>query len=196
MRLPLVPTAIVAAAIAAMVALGIWQLQRREWKAELIARYEAAAGQPPVAWPTIPPADDSLLFRRASGFCTEVVGWTAVGGRSAKGDSGWSHIAACRTGGLEGPGMYVDMGWSQDSDAPDGWRGGPVKGVIAPDKAHRIRLVADVPAPGLAASAPPSLESIPNNHLFYAIQWFFFATAAGVIYILALKRRQRAAPRP
>ena len=190
MRLPLIPTTIVVIAIAAMVALGVWQLQRREWKESLIARYEAAAGQPPVAWPAIPPADDALLFRRAAGFCTEIVGWRAVAGRNANGESGWSHIAACRTGGLEGPGMYVDMGWSQTSDAPSGWRGGPVSGVIAPDNDHRIRLIADMPAPGLMPSASPSLDSIPNNHLFYALQWFFFAAAAGVIYILALKRRR------
>jgi surfeit locus 1 family protein len=30
---------------------------------------------------------------------------------------------------------------------------------------------------------------VPNNHLLYAIQWFFFALAAAVIYVLALRRR-------
>jgi surfeit locus 1 family protein len=54
-----------------------------------------------------------------------------------------------------------------------------------------MRLVAAEPGPGLAASAPPSPDSIPNNHLSYAIQWFLFAGIAGVIYILALRKRER-----
>jgi surfeit locus 1 family protein len=32
---------------------------------------------------------------------------------------------------------------------------------------------------------------VPNNHLSYAIQWFFFATTAVVIYVLALRKRWR-----
>ncbi|MEA3041821.1 MAG: surfeit locus 1 family protein [Sphingomonadales bacterium] len=199
MRFPLLPTLIVAAAVAAMIALGIWQLRRAEEKTALIAHYRAAAGQPPVAWPALPRGGDSLLYRRASGFCTEVTGWRSVAGRNMRGESGWSHIAACRTGGMEGPGMQVDAGWSRDHHAPQGWRGGPVSGTIAPDRHHRIRLIADTAAPGLQPSAAPNPEDLPNNHLLYAFQWFFFALTAAVIYILALRRRQRvadAAPKP
>lgn len=190
MRVPFVPTLIVGAAIAVMVALGIWQLSRADWKEGLIAQHRANAQRPPIAWPNVPPADNSLLYRRAEGFCTEVVGWRATAGRSAAGDTGWSHIASCRTGGLEGPGMQVDMGWSKSSAAPAGWTGGEVSGVIAPDAAHRIRLVSERAAPGLQPSAPPSPELTPNNHLFYAVQWFFFALSAAVIYVLALRRRR------
>ena len=42
MRFPIVPTVIVAAAIATMVALGVWQLGRMNEKGALIARYETA----------------------------------------------------------------------------------------------------------------------------------------------------------
>jgi len=190
MRLPLLPTLIVAAAVAAMVALGVWQLRRADWKDAMIARYAAAEQLPEIAWPTIPPADDDLLFRRASGFCLSVADWRTVAGRNAAGESGWSHIAACRTGGAEGPGMQVDMGWSKSSDPPRGWKGGAVRGVISPDKDYRIRLVSEEAAPGLMPSAPPSPADMPNNHLFYAIQWFLFALAALVIYLLALRKRQ------
>ena len=190
MRLPLLPTLIVAAAVAVMIGLGVWQLQRAEWKERMIARFEAAAQLPEVAWPTIPPADDAVLFRRASGFCLSVVDWRTVAGRNAAGESGWSHIAACRTGGMEGPGMQVDMGWSKSSDAPKAWKGGAVSGVIAPDKDYRIRLVSAAAAPGLVPSAAPSPADVPNNHRFYAIQWFFFALAALVIYLLAVRKRQ------
>jgi cytochrome oxidase assembly protein ShyY1 len=194
MRLPFIPTALVAAAVAAMVGLGIWQLNRAEWKKELIAQYEAAEKLPPVAWPSVPPADDSLLFRRASGFCTEVTGWRAAAGRNADDQPGWSHIASCRTGGMEGPGMQVEIGWSKSSDPPKEWRGGEVSGIIVPDRDHRIRLVALRPAPGLKQNALPSPKSLPDNHLIYAVQWFFFAAAAALIYVLALRQRQRQKP--
>ncbi|HEY0445673.1 MAG TPA: SURF1 family cytochrome oxidase biogenesis protein [Allosphingosinicella sp.] len=186
MRFPLWPTLLVAASVAAMANLGFWQIDRKQQKEALIARYRANSQLPPVAWPAIP--DERLLYRRATGFCLEVVGWRAVAGRNAAGDSGWSHIAACRTG-AEGPGMQVDMGWSSSSAAPAGWSGGTVAGAIAPDRLHKIRLVSAVPAPGLKPSAPPAPQ-LANNHLLYAIQWFFFAAAAAVIYILALRRRQ------
>ena len=191
MRFPLVPTLIVAAAVAVMVGLGIWQLGRMNEKEALIARFRHASTLPPVAWPNMP--DDTLLYSRATGFCLEVVGWRAAAGRNASGDTGWSHIASCRTGGAEGPGMQVDMGWSSSSAPPAGWNGGPVSGIIGPDRDHKIRLVSDEAVPGLQPSAPPSPEATPNNHLLYALQWFFFALAAASIYVLALKRRQKQA---
>src|SRR3546814_12958485 len=52
-------------------------------------------------------------------------------------------------------------------------------------------LTADRPVAPLEASQPPSIEDIPNNHLFYAFQWFFFAAAAAVIYLLALRSEER-----
>lgn len=188
-RLPIIATLVVGLAVAAMVALGVWQLRRAEWKEGLIARYQAAAGLPPVAWPRVPPDDGRLLFRRADGFCLEVTGWTARAGHNRAGASGWRHIASCRTG-AEGPGMQVDMGWSNDSAAPKGWRGGPVSGVIDRDRDHIILLVSDAAAPGLEPSARPSVADIPNNHRAYAVQWFLFAGVALVIYALALRRRQ------
>ena len=53
----------------------------------------------------------------------------------------------------------------------------------------KLRLVSDAGLGGLEPSARPSLASIPNNHRFYAAQWFFFAFAALVIYLLALRKR-------
>lgn len=189
-RPPLIPTIFVALAAAAMIGLGFWQLRRAQWKEGLLHRYAVASRLPEIAYPPIPPAGDTLLFRRASGFCLQVVGWRAVAGRGVGGESGWSHIAACRTGGAEGPGMQVDAGWSR-SDKPPAWRGGEVQGVIGQDRVHRIRLVSATGLGGLAASAPPSLDSIPNNHRAYAVQWFIFAALTAAIYLLALRRRPR-----
>jgi cytochrome oxidase assembly protein ShyY1 len=191
-KLPLVPTIVVAAAVATMIALGIWQLSRAGEKEELIASYRAASGLAPVAWPAMPGDREALLYRRATGFCTEITGWRAVAGRNRQGQPGWGHIAACRTGGLEGPGMQVDMGWSREHGDPQGWRGGAVAGTIAPDRDHGIRLVSDAPAPGLQPTAAPNPEDLPNNHMMYAWQWFFFALTAAIIYVLALRRREPA----
>ena len=52
-----------------------------------------------------------------------------------------------------------------------------------------MRLVAGSAPPGLEQSAPPSLESIPNNHRSYALQWFSFALIALIIYGLAVRKR-------
>jgi surfeit locus 1 family protein len=190
MRLPLIPTIIVGAAVAVMIGLGIWQLQRADWKSGLLTQYGQASRQSEIAWPAVPPEGEDLYYRRAVGYCMEVVAWRAVAGRSREGASGWSHIAECRTGGAEGPAMQAEMGWSRSSDPPHGWSGGEVRGVIAPDGRHRIRLVSSEPVLGLEPSAIPTPEGVPNNHLMYAVQWFFFAAVAAIIYLLAVRRRQ------
>lgn len=189
-KIPILPTLLVLLAAAAMVALGVWQLQRAGWKKNLIAQFESNTRKPPVAWPSMGGGEEALLYRRANGFCLQVVGWRAIAGRSLANDPGWSHIASCRTGGLEGPGMQVDIGWSTSSKDP-AWRGGPVSGLIVPDSKHKIRLIADKAAPGLKPSMAPTPETTPNNHVAYAFQWFAFALTALVIYGLALRRRLR-----
>jgi len=188
-RPPILPTLVVLAAVATMIWLGVWQLHRKEWKEGLIARWSAARALPPVAWPTVPPADDSLLYRRAEGFCLAVINFSARAGEDRYGNAGWRHLASCRTGGGEGPGMLVDVGWSNAPGAPPKWIGGKVSGIIGRDRDRHILLVADQAAPGLVPSAAPDPNDEPNNHLSYAVQWFSFAAIALVIYALALRQR-------
>jgi cytochrome oxidase assembly protein ShyY1 len=172
-----------------MIALGIWQLQRLHWKQDLLARYSAAQGLAPIPFPAEPDPSNPPLFRHASAFCGTVAGWRAESGRNLQDEPGWVHIATCRRG-AQGRGFHAVMGWSAKPDNPD-WKGGPVTGVIGSDRDQIVRLVATKAAPGLQPAKPPSLKDVPNNHLFYAIQWFFFAGAAVVIYILALRKRSR-----
>lgn len=187
-RLPIIPTILVGLAVIAMIGLGIWQLGRAREKEALIARYAAASDLPAIQFPTMPVGEDVPLFRRATGFCLQPVTKRVVAGRNRAGEPGYVHIVHCRTG-AEGPGMAVQIGWSKDPQAGAGWQGGPVSGIIAPDSEHRMRLVAEQPAPGLQPSATPSVESIPNNHRMYAAQWALFAIAALVIYLLAVRKR-------
>ena len=188
-KLPLVPTIIVAAAVAVMIGLGIWQLRRADEKSRLLQQYAAAEKLPPIAFPTLPLATDQLpLFRHATGVCLRPVGRRTVPGEGTSGEPGYVHIVDCMTG-AEGPGMSVAVGWSKNPNAKINWVGGPVSGIIAPDNETRMRLVAASSPPGLEAVAPPSLSSIANNHRSYAIQWFLFAGIAALIYGLALRLR-------
>lgn len=187
-RFPIIPTLIVMLAVATMIGLGVWQLQRAGWKEGLMAQLAANRGLPVMAYPAVPVDTQDILFRRASATCLQPTSIRASAGRDARGTTGWSHLATCRTGGGEGPGMVVDIGWSPGL-AKVQWAGGPVTGIIVPDSKSRIRLVASNAAPGLAPSQPPGPDTIPNNHRMYAVQWFFFAAAAASIYGLALRRR-------
>lgn len=208
-RWPVIPTILVLAAVAAMIALGVWQWQRKGEKEALIALYQRnMAMSSLVTYPELPPVPDAMLFRKSSVTCLEPVRWDQRGGTDRSGKSGIRMIADCRTG-AEGPGVLVDMG-TADSFLPAGtspaWKGGIVQGTIVPGPEQptmierltgrampaRALLVADVPAPGLRPSAVPSAADTPNNHLAYAGQWFFFAIAALVIYVIAVRRRLRA----
>ncbi|HMQ20464.1 MAG TPA: SURF1 family cytochrome oxidase biogenesis protein, partial [Sphingopyxis sp.] len=65
-RWPLIPTILVLAAVAAMIALGVWQLQRKGEKEALIALYQrnmAMSGT--VAYPALPPVPDAMLYRNS-----------------------------------------------------------------------------------------------------------------------------------
>lgn len=186
-KLPLIPTLIVAAAVAVMIALGFWQLRRAVEKDALLDRFRAAQNLPPVSFPTGPIHDDQLpLFRHSTGMCLKPVAKRSTAGRNRAGEPGYSQIVDCTTG-AEGPGMSVELGWSKNPNVVVDWRGGLVSGIIAPDSRMRMRLVAASSPPGLVPSAPPSIEQIPNNHRSYAIQWFLFALIAAVIYVLALR---------
>lgn len=208
MKLPVIPTLIVALAVAAMIGLGVWQLDRRAEKEAAIARYAGNRDLPVMAFPR-PPVGDEHLFRRASAMCLEVTGWTEQAGRAENGQKGWRHIADCRTG-IEALTTKFDMGVSTAPGVTPVWKGGEVTGSItqAPDSTpllaalfgkrppRPLMLVAESPAPGLAESARPDPSSVPNNHLAYAVQWFLFALAAVVIYALALRWRERKASPP
>jgi cytochrome oxidase assembly protein ShyY1 len=188
-RLPLIPTLVVLAAVATMIWLGIWQLQRARWKEGLIAKYAQAEKLPPIAWPTTPLRDADLpLFRHATGLCLRPVAKREVAGENVAGEPGYVHIIDCATG-ADGPGLRVELGWAKNPNARPDWHGGLVSGMIAPDRKSRMRLVAASAPPGLQPSAPPSLSSIPNNHRSYALQWFAFALTALIIYGLAVRKR-------
>ena len=198
-RLPIVPTIVVAASVALMIALGVWQLQRAKWKEGLLARYASAEAQPPIIYPTVPLRDDQLpLFRHATGMCQRVVGQRAQAGENQAGDPGYVHIVDCATG-AEGPGMSVELGWSQNPNAKVNWSGGVVSGIVVPDRRSRIRLVAGSAPSGLEPSKTPDVSTAsavtPSGHRGYAATWFSLAAVALAIYGLAVRKRGKEGPK-
>ncbi len=182
-RVPVFATIIVLAAVATMIALGVWQLGRRAEKEALIARYEASSGAGAIVAFPLDGKGEGVLFRRSQIECTQVVKIEPVSGTSARGQKGWVQRAQCA--GSAKATIPVDLGFSRDLAKP-AFTGGLVAGVIAPGP----RLVADPPVAGLEPMAKPDPGDLPNNHLAYAGQWFFFALTALVIYVLALRRRR------
>lgn len=182
-RIPVFASVIVLAAVGVMIALGFWQLRRLAEKESLLATYAQAQGDAAeIAWTGKGPGEH-LLYRHASLECVQVTAHSSMAGRNARDESGMAQTAQCTL--PDGGSAKVVIGWAMTPDAGKGWTGGTVRGVVAPGP----RLVADPPLGGLQANAIPDPSEIPNNHLSYAMQWFFFAATALVIYALALWKR-------
>lgn len=192
-RLPVIPTIVVAAAVALMIGLGVWQLQRAKLHEEQLASYKAASRLPPISFPTMPISDDqAFMYRYASGNCLRVLNRRTSVGENRAGEPGFVVILDCATG-AEGPGMSVQVGWSKDPRATTSWPGGLVTGVIVPDDKARMRLVAAGSVPGLEPSElpVPTVKISPARNRVYAVTWFSFAAIALIIYALALGKRMK-----
>lgn len=198
-RVPIVATILVLAAVALMIGLGVWQLQRARWKEGLLARYASAERLPPITFPTAPLNDRDLpLFRHATGNCLRVAGRRAVAGENRAGEPGYVQIVDCVTG-AEGPGMSVQVGWSRNPNAAVNWKGGLVSGIIMPDRQTRMRLVAESAPAGLEPSKMPDASSAssvsPAGHRGYAATWFALAVAAFAVYALAARKHLKGSGR-
>ena len=195
-RLPLIPTLFVAAAVLTMIGLGIWQLQRARWKEALLAEYDRAMTLPAVDLDPLLASGrplPELSFRRALVSCdARDVPVEARAGRNLADTVGQAFTIPCRPGAT-GPArrLRVNAGWAT---RPDAVRRLSLRGTIAGrlslvEADGPVTLTAATAVPPLVPSQPPGPETIANNHRLYAWQWFFFAIAAAVIYLLALRRR-------
>ena len=197
-RLPLIPTIFVAGAVATMIGLGVWQLQRASWKEALLADYGRAMAMPAVDLDPLLASGrplPALSFRRALVTCeARDARVDARAGRNMADSTGQVFYIPCRPG-ASGPAgrLRINAGWAQRPDAVSRLSlGGIVAGRLSlVEEDGPITLTAATAVPPLAPSQPPGLENISNNHLLYALQWFFFAAAAAVIYVLALRKRNR-----
>ncbi len=117
-RVPIIATIVVLAAVATMVGLGIWQIGRAHEKEALLARYEAAAGLPPIDFPVRAMArEDMPLFRQEPGNLPRAGRREDGGGPQSRGPLGLCPLGRLPTTGAEGPGLQVDIGWSEPAAA-------------------------------------------------------------------------------
>jgi len=199
--LPILPTVMVAIALPVLLGFGAWQLQRLQWKEEMLERV-AQNSALPVTDLDLNATPEAMLFRRVKVEISCLGKPQERAGRNLQGQSGYSVIFplcnAREAGGGTGLVMAVNAGWSPRAGGSAGVAlpGGPVTGVVVPTKAGQLQglgLVLDRASPPLVPSAPPGIDSISNNHFSYAVQWFSFAAILAVIYGLYV-RRWRAGP--
>ena len=189
-RLPLVPTIIVLLAVPTMIALGVWQLGRAEWKEALLARLAANRTAPMIDAPAeLSPRKDELSFRRVRVVCANVVDLDPTAARSVTGITGYRQLVRCER--TEGEPLLISLGVATDPTARvDVAPGSAFTGPLVPrSSAPVFLLVSDTPVGALAAEAPPGADTISNSHRGYAVQWFLFALMLSVIYGVYLRRR-------
>lgn len=207
-RIPIIPTLITAIGVLILCGLGRWQLERREWKRDLIARLEAAATQPPVSPAEFRAAMQgrlSVQYRRAAIGCHtgEKTPYDLRPGSSAKGDSGFYVVVSCRPNDMP-PDIIAVAGWTRRADARDMvlTLDHELTGVVI-EKPYgdepgrpRFMLIPDTAIAPLERPRQPRPADLPDNHLAYAGQWFGLAIALAAIYGLWLRRRTMVAPPP
>ncbi|MGZ9811345.1 SURF1 family protein [Pseudoroseicyclus sp. H15] len=218
MRRIAIPLLFGIAGFAVLVALGVWQLQRMEWKTALLAEIGAQI----AAAPTPLPAPGETMAEFAPVEVTGEITGPAL--RFIYSGSEEDIVAAVETD--DGRRVMVDLGLAEarplSSAAPPlpegpvtitgniatpAGKGGPLRldqsnawsarqmdGLAEALEAEPLFIVAraaEPPLPGLTP-LPVTTENIPNNHFGYAIQWFGMALVWAGMTIYLLRRTLRA----
>ncbi|WP_164156773.1 SURF1 family protein [Sandarakinorhabdus rubra] len=205
-RIPLIPTLITVIGVLVLCGLGRWQLERREWKRDLIARLEAAGTLPPVSPSEFARAMQGTLsvqYRRAEIGCHAGPKrpYDLRPGSSAGGTSGFYVVVSCRPNDLP-PDIVAVAGWTRRADARDKVLNldHELAGVVIENPygkepgRPRFMLIPDSAIAPLGRPRQPRAADLPDNHLAYAGQWFGLAVALAFIYGLWLRRRGMVAP--
>ncbi len=204
---------------AILVTLGLWQLQRMEWKHAMLAEIASRIDAAPVPLPEVPDAaSDNFLpvdfLGTIDGEPLRVLGAWRAGG------TGYRIVAPVLTDGQR---VMVDLGvlpldgadglvlprtalriagnlnWPDDANAgtpePDGadWYARDVEPMAALLGTDPVMIVARQVEPPLAiVPVPVGVEGVPDNHLGYAIQWFGLAAVwLGMTVFLLWRIRRR-----
>ena len=207
------------AGFAVFVGLGIWQLQRLEWKEGILAEIEAQIGADPVALPDQPdPATDKyrpvtvtgafeaqeLLvlvssrdhgagFRAVSPFVTE-------NGRRIMVDRGFLRTEARENPRSYGPAeIEGNLHWpdersgSTPEDDVDGnwWYARDVDKMATHLDTEPVLVIARTRTDPAILPLPVDTSQVRNRHLEYAMTWFLFAATWVVMTGFALWRIRR-----
>lgn len=205
MRRNIGPLVIGIAGAAVLIALGVWQVQRLQWKEALLADIEARIAAEPVALPADPdPEADRYLPVRAEGVIgaeelhvlvstkTEGAGFRIVapfetgGGRRLLLDRGFvpdeAKGAERRTGRATVTG---NLHWPDDrgSATPENdpgdnyWFARDLEQMAGVLETEPLLLVVRAEDPPAPGIMPLPVDAsgIPNDHLEYAVTWFGLA---------------------
>ena len=204
-----------------LISLGVWQLQRLDWKEGMLAEIQAQIEAPPVPLPENPDPSMKYLPVTVSGTTTgdeiDILSHTK--------DQGGGYQIVSRFITDDGRAIMVDRGFVPQEARH--LKRGPVRLEIRgnlhwpdekssstpePNLDENIWFARDVPAMAKALKTEPILvvasfvtgdaqgaepipvavEGIPNNHLSYAVQWFMIAAVwAGMTVALIWRIRQR-----
>lgn len=197
------------AGVAVLVALGVWQLQRLEWKTGLLTEIEARLAAAPVAVPAAPdPETDRYLRVRAEGQIGDgelhvytshpphgvgyrvIVPLALADGRRVLLDRGFVPIGEKDLPRHVGP-VAVEgaLDWPRETDsftsAPDReaniWFARDVALMAEALGTEPVMIVAAASDDPGAPLAWPVTPNIPNDHLGYAVTWFGLAAAWAVM---------------
>ena len=210
-RALMVPSIATAAMLAILIGLGVWQLQRLQWKLGLLAEIDRAEAAPPVPLP-----DHPLPFTKVtvSGHFRDDL--HALYGADVRDVPGGTAMGAQLIEPLERPGqdpILVVRGWVPDGQLGRAGGDGAVVGYIRPADKPGLFSLADDPAAhrfytldpakigaalGLARTAPFTLVAMgasgtpapattlprpPNDHLNYALTWFALALSLLIVFV-------------
>jgi surfeit locus 1 family protein len=205
---------------AALVSLGVWQMQRLSWKEAILADINARIGAAPVALPaTVDTETDAYLPVTAAGVIGEGELHVLVSQKDV--GAGYRIIAPFEL--TDGRQIMIDRGFVVASDKDEDRDVGPaaITGNLqwpqetdgftpAPDLTGNIWFARDVPAmaqaletlpillvtrasdPAAAGISPLPVDTarIPNDHLQYAITWFSLAAIWLGMSLFFLRRRR------
>lgn len=186
-----------------LVALGVWQMQRLEWKRGLLAGIDAQIAAAPVGLPKEPnPEQDRYLSVRTAGTILSgelfvLVSVKQVGpgfriiapflmddGRRILIDRGFVRDTARGSVRSLGPAEVTgNLAWPDETDSytpePDRkaetWFARDVAAMAAALDTEPVLLVARSETDPGVTPLPVDSAAIPNDHLQYAITWFSLA---------------------
>lgn len=203
--------------------LGLWQMQRLDWKLGVIADIDARIDAAPIPLPDVlDPQNDAylpveirgvigqdhlrvLVSQKEIGAGYRIISAFDMGGRRVLLDRGFTPVDQTEVPAHEGSvTVQGNLQWPQETDGftPE------------PDIARNIWFARDVAAMATALETEPLLvvakqtsfndapivplpvdtAAIPNDHLQYAITWFSLA-AIWIVMSLAFILRARRAPK-
>jgi len=205
-------------AVIALVSLGLWQVQRLQWKQDLIARAEAAADLPPVSLDALGQMPDPE-FRTAVLACDfqnrpwielQSIQDGEVGVRLVSSCDGWlvdlgfvSETTSARPAAQPGD-IPAIVGQARRVEAPGAFAPPPegnrfyARDSVAMSRALGIEGPARPYVLFATGSAWPGWEALKpsappaafsNNHLGYAVTWFGLALALVGFYIALMRRK-------